>query len=436
MNKTCILVIFCFLTGWTIKAQTTIEYCQTRARENYPLIRQHGLIEKTAAYTTQNARRGYLPQFSIFGRASYQSDVPTLPKELTEIATLLSSIPGMPDWGIPENGRLMNKDQYNIGASATQLIWDGGAIAARQAISGALLEVETSVVEVELYKLNNQVNELFFGILLLERQLAQQDLYSHELQSSYNQVKAYVDNGLANESDLDLIQAMQYANEQNKIKAKGMCRAFRDMLSLLMGEDAGELQLPDMDTQSFIPAKEVYRPELALFDKRNLLYDSEKKAVGASYMPHISLFAHAGYGNPNLSLIYNKWDTYFIGGLSLGWNFGSLYTRGNQLRTIELRKQRNEVERSAFLFNVDLQMTQGSNEIQQKRDLLVYDSKIVDLRSRLKEAARVKAENGVMSVEEWMREVDAEEIARQNEIIHKIDLLLSIYHYKYISNNN
>lgn len=45
--------------------QITLEECQRKTRENYPLVRQYGLIEKTKEYNLANASKGYLPQFTL-----------------------------------------------------------------------------------------------------------------------------------------------------------------------------------------------------------------------------------------------------------------------------------------------------------------------------------------------------------------------------------
>lgn len=39
--------------------QITLEECQRKTRENYPLVRQYGLIEKTKEYNLANASKGY-----------------------------------------------------------------------------------------------------------------------------------------------------------------------------------------------------------------------------------------------------------------------------------------------------------------------------------------------------------------------------------------
>src|SRR5215217_7994899 len=70
-------VLICYKS----KAQNslTIEECYTLARQQYPAIRQLGLIQQSKQYAVENAAKGYLPQLTISGQASYQSDVTQIP---------------------------------------------------------------------------------------------------------------------------------------------------------------------------------------------------------------------------------------------------------------------------------------------------------------------------------------------------------------------
>ena len=108
--------------------QLTVEQCQDMARENYPLVRQYGLVERTARYNLANASKGYLPQVSLSGKASYQSEVTQIPIE----------IPGV-DVGA-------RKDQYQIMAELDQTIWDGGSIRSQRKQAKAQAEVDRKSV--------------------------------------------------------------------------------------------------------------------------------------------------------------------------------------------------------------------------------------------------------------------------------------------------
>ena len=149
--------------------RTNLDECQAKARANYPLVKQYGLIEQTAQYNISNANKGYLPQLTLSAKGTYQSQVTKLPITIPNVT-------------IPE----LSKDQYQAVVEANQVIWDGGNISAQKKITNANTEVEKKKLEVDLYTLNDRVNQLYFGILLLNEQLRQNDILQNELQTKWN----------------------------------------------------------------------------------------------------------------------------------------------------------------------------------------------------------------------------------------------------------
>jgi hypothetical protein len=55
------LIAISYTSGQTI----TLDKCLEMAKQNYPLIKQYTLIEKTKEYSIANAQKGYLPQFNV-----------------------------------------------------------------------------------------------------------------------------------------------------------------------------------------------------------------------------------------------------------------------------------------------------------------------------------------------------------------------------------
>ena len=106
--KRMILSLSFLLAVSCMYGQITLEECRQKTQDNYPLVRQYGLIEKTKEYNLNNASKGYLPQFALSAKASYQSDVTELPVK----------IPGIDIKGQP-------KDQYQVMLELKQNIWDG-----------------------------------------------------------------------------------------------------------------------------------------------------------------------------------------------------------------------------------------------------------------------------------------------------------------------
>lgn len=152
-------------------------------------------------------------------------------------------------------------------------------------------------------------------------------------------------------------------------------------------------------------------------------------------MPKLVLFLTGGYGKPALNMLNNDFSAYYIGGIRLSWNFGSLYTQKNDRKLIETNQDNIATSRETFLFNTSLETSQEQNEINKNKDLLKYDDDIVILRNNVKRATEAKVANGTSTVIDLMRDVNAEDLAKQDRIQHEIELLQAIYNLKYTTNN-
>lgn len=223
MKKLFILASFLLIlpTAMLRAQELTLEECQQQAREHYPLIKRYGLIEKTKEYNISNANKGYLPQLSLSAKASYQSEVTEIPFDLP---------------GIDIRG--MRKDQYQAMLQLDQVVWDGGNIHAQKTVTRAASEADKQKLEVDMYAINERVNQLFFGILLLEEQLNQNQSMQEELQRNYDNVKAYMANGIANQADLDAVKVEQLNTIQQRHALEASHRAYCDMLQTMMNHRA------------------------------------------------------------------------------------------------------------------------------------------------------------------------------------------------------
>lgn len=404
------------LMSYSGYAQLSIEECYKKAEANYPLIKQYGLIEKSKDYNLSNVGKGYLPQVQLSAKATYQSEVTEIPVD----------IPGI---------KGMKKDQYNATIDVNQIIWDGGSIKARKEYLKTEAEINKKNIEVNIYSIRERVNQLFLGILLQNEMLRQNGLYAEELQRNYNQVSAYKQNGIANQADLDAIEVEQMKNSQNRASLYHSRKAYAQMLSVLIGEEISETtELVKPDAELLI-LSENRRPELALYDAQYQNLDVQRKEINSSLMPKFSAFVTGGYGRPGLNMLESKFSAYYIGGVSLSWNLSSFYTRKSKLDNIEANRGMIDSQRETFLFNNRLDKVQNDNEVSKIKELLNLDDKIIGLRGSVKKSAEAKVVNGTLSVLELMKEVNAEQQAIQDKIVHEIELLQVIYKLKYITNN-
>lgn len=414
-----LLLALLFFSLLEARAQTvTLEECQTMARENYPAISRFSIIEQSKNYTLANANKAYLPQLSLEAKATYQSDVITIPLD-------------MPGLEIP----VPDKDQYQIVVQANQIIWDGGKIAAKKEMIEAGAVVEEKTLETELYSLRERVNQLYFGILLVQEQLKQQVVMEEELQRNHDIVESYVENGIANQADLSTVKIEMLKAGQQRIQMESAHTAYLQMLSILIGNKISketEFVKPSVsnDNSSVI----IKRPELELFSAQEATIDAQTNELKSTIMPAIGAFVQGGYGKPGLNMLQNEFDAFFLGGVKLSWNFGSLYTYKNSVRSNELKKLNIDTQRDTFTHNLNMQISQQQNEIEKYRKTMKDDEEIIRLQQQIKDAAEAKVENGAMTVSDMLKELTALEMAKQAKLLHEIQHINSIYTLKNTTN--
>ena len=405
----------------TSSSTFTLDECQRLAWDNYPLVRQYGLIEKAREYDVANAGKGYLPQFTLSGKVTYQSDVTELPFDLPEIGHI----------GLP-------KDQYQIAVELQQTLWDGGDIRSRKRLTQAASEVETSRQDVDMYALRNRVNEIYFGILLLDEQLKQNQLLQEDLTRTYNQVAAYMENGIANQSDLDAVSVEQLNTRQQRIALETSRTAYVRMLSAFIGKEIGEgasLQKPDVaERTSSVSLLHNNRPELLWLDAQSEQLNVQEQSLKTRYMPRFGLFVQGAYGNPGLNMLEDDFSAWYMAGIRMSWNFGSLYTLKNDRRNLDVRRRQVETQRDVFLFNTRLEATQQDAAVVSMRRQMVDDEEIIRLRHSIRKAAEAKVENGTMTVTDLLTEIPRENLARQTKAQHEVQLLMNIYRLKHTLN--
>ena len=416
-----LIIILTTPLSFKLQAQQTeklsIEDVYQLARKNYPLIKQQDLIAKTKDYSVSNAAKGYLPVFSMNGQATYQSAVTNFPFQ----------VPGIK---IPQ----FSKDQYKFYAEADQVIYDGGVITNQQQTAEANEVVQQQNLEVQLYALYDRVNQLFFGALLEDEQLKQNDLLQQDIQNGIDKAQAQVANGVAYRSSVDELSAQLLQSRQSRVELTATKKAYLDMLGLFINAKLDDSTILEKPAAPHL-TDSITRPELLAFDYQKKIYDLQDKLLHDQLKPKISFFAQGGYGRPGLNLLSNDFSFYYVGGLRLSWNFGSLYTLKNQQHLLDINKNSQDIQKETFLFNTKISQLQQNENVQKYDSLLDKDNAIIDLRASVKKAAYAQLENGVLSAHDYITQVNAEDQARQTKILHEMQLLQAQYSYQNIVGN-
>ena len=413
--KRLLFFIVIFLTILPVRSQEiTLAACQEQARANFPLTRQQGLIDQVTKNTIEALMAQYFPQFRLSGQASYQSDVTKIDLNMPD---------GFPKIDIPTP----EKDQYKLYLDVSQTIFGGGSLGVQQQFTKAEAEVNKQRIEVELYKLRDKINQVYFGILLADEQQKQTDILKNDLNTALEKVKVMVKNGVSLETNQFNLEAELITINQNIKNIELGRSALLEILGKLIGKKLGkEIQLTK--PSSIQLKSDIVRPELTLIDLQKNTLSLQNLQLAAQNVPEISLFLQGGWGKPALNLFSTKFEPYYLGGVRLQWNISRLYTILRERRIIETRLKMYDVEKDMFTMNNDIEQTQQLSKINQLNLSLKSDDELIALRSKIKQTSQVQLENGVITSADFIRDANAENQARQKKALHEMQLILEQYH--------
>ena len=406
----------------------TLDECQQAAEKNYPLIQQYGLIEKTTRLTIVNIQKGWLPQVSAQAQATYQSDVTAWPNEMK---TMMSGM------GIDMQG--LTKDQYRVGIDVQQTIYDGGVIDSQKRIAREQGKVQTAQNEVNIYHISKRVNEMYFGLLLIDEQIKLNNDLQTMLAGNENKLESMTKRGTAAESDLQSVKAERLNAVQKATELASQKQMLQRMLSTFCGMEVTEVRKPQVKADGGGVMAENRRPEAKALDAQLSVLNAQEKALNAALMPKVGVFAQGFYGYPGMNMfedmMRHKWSCNGIIGARITWNIGALYTRKNDKAKLQLQRNMTENSREVFLFNNYLDQIQQNEDIARYQKLMAQDGEIISLRQAVRKAAESKLAHGIIDVNDLVREINQENAACVQQSVHEIEMLKEIYDNKYTTNN-
>ena len=399
----------------------TLEECQRAAEQNFPLIRQYRLIEKTTDLNVANIQKGWLPQVSASAQATLQSDVPAFPDEFQKLYQQM---------GITMEG--LERDQYRVGIDVQQTVYDAGSIKSQKEIARRQGELQSRQNEVTMYNVRRRVNEMYFSLLLVDEQIQLNADLQTVLEGNEKKLAAMLKGGTASESDWQNVKAERLNVVQKMTGLKSQRTALVRMLSTFCAMEVNRLVKPEIpeNTSSTVNL----RPELKTIDAQLRLADAKEKALDATLMPRLGVFAQGYYGYPGYNMFEDmtgrklSWNG--IIGARLTWNIGALYSRKNDKAKLQAERETAEANRERFLLDNKMEQIQQNENISRYRQLMIDDEEIISLRSSIRKAAESKLAHGIIDVNDLVREINSENKARVEQCIHEIEMLKEIYNLK------
>lgn len=382
------------------------------------MVRAAGLAEEAKAYNLANAARGWLPTLQAEGKAQVQSDVTSLPFDLSKL--------GISGLQTPK----MSRDQYALSLSIQQPIYEGGRIKAAKQLAEAGAGVAQAAAEVNLYALREQVNQTYFGLLLIREQLRLNALLQDNIRRSLSQTEAMIRSGIAYDTDRDILSVALLQAEQAADGYKATGRAYAAVLSALTGlaiADTTALTLPPEPATARFNAPMFRRPELACYDARLEEVKMNRQMLDSHLRPSLGLFAQGGYGRPGLNMLKDKFALYGLVGLRLTWSISPYYTRKADLGNLRVAEEQIQMERDAFTYRQRTDLARETEEINRYKALSAKDAEIITLRERIRQSGEARYRAGTLSGTDLTRYLNDEQQARLDRAYHDLQGLLAQY---------
>lgn len=387
----------------------TLDSCQYWAAQNHPLSKQNDLIEQTRQLTIDHLASRTLPQVLLSAQATYQSDVTRLPLDLPGI-----DIPQVP------------YDQYIGSVEVTQPLNQFGLRRAEVEKSHVLHDIQKKELDVSLHTLRQRVNDIYFGILLLNAQIKQHQISGEDLKENIDGLIHAYEHGTTLYSHVEQLKAEALRLEQLIYATQAQQRHLISILSRLTNRKLSpdmRFLSPSIPTISTTPQ----RAELDLYQLRKKEIDQSIQIFRKQINPQFNLFIRGGYGRPTLNFLDDAFGPYYVAGIRATWNLSSRYFYSQKLQLWDVQKRIIDTHTETFLLNQQLEILQYDEEIERYITLIAMDEEIIKLRSAIRQMASEQLQRGIITPLDYTSVLREEERARQSRSLNEIKLLQAHY---------
>lgn len=401
--------------GQTPWRQVTLDSCLYHGNKNFPLLRQKWLLEESGQYQVDNIHRMLWPQISVQGQATLQSEVTGIPITL-------------PNVEIP----VLSKDQYRIYGEVNQSITDFFTV--DDAVDGARqqLKIDQEKWNLESFKWEEKIMDLFFQIALLQSQETQLDIMKKDIEVGMKKMINAVENGIATESSLDQLRAELIKADQKSIEIAHAKTGLMSAMSVWIGKPIAS------DANWVLPANitsssTATRPEIRILEEQQKMTDIQWGITHNKKLPRLGAYVQLGAGRPGLNMLSNNFDTYWIGGLRLQWNLSTWYTLGREKKILQVQRNLLDAQKD----NISRQFEASEVMLRAEKDrylaLVAKDNEFLDLRLKIQNTAATQLEEGIATANDFLNYVNQTDLARQNLATHQLQLLKLEYQNLYLS---
>lgn len=418
MRETIIVLLSSLAVQSIIAQQFELEGCIAQVELNYPLLKQKNIEKEINTISNKLNATSWLPQISLNGQASYQSDVTSI------------DIPGF-------SIETLDKDQYKAYADIRQTLYDGGITKLKRDLQNLNSQMNDVMVDIEMH--NNviqQAQKYFFNALIAQENIKILVSSKEDINARIKVQETGVEYGTVKQSQVDILKVELLKIDQKIVETKTVKKASLDVVSLLAGMLISEKVTLITPIEYFSDTIDFdERLEFTSYKLQKSALDKSTKLVNADIIPKANLFGQAGYGRPGFNLLSNDFDTYYIVGARISWDFSGLYRYRKNKKLNELSKNSIDVQKDVFETNLETQRTTLEEEINKLEEMIEMDKNILVLRQRILKVAGVELDNGISTATDYLIEKNAETQAQQALSVHQIQKIATAYEIKLLTGN-
>lgn len=408
-----VLIAFCVVP---LQSQDTLQFraCLEAAAGHAPRLLDRELIDAQGKLKLENAKRTWYPGLELNGKATYQSDVISFQVDQ----------PGF-SFDFPE----MPNEQFGLNLDLSQVLYDGGHSRSSRAYETASTAVALQQVQVDLHALKQQVTGIYFSALMLQANRKNLVVALDNLTAREKVLQSAVENGVAEEADLKVIQVEMLKTLQSISELDARRKGALHALSVYMGQELNETALLEKPVLEMTGSDTLQRPELSYFRRSAELLDAGKELQQVKRRPRLVAFGQAGVGMPGYNMLNDQVDTYYMAGARVQWNIWDWNVVNRERQILEKQQQVLEHAQETFSIQVRAGIENELARMEHYRDAMALDDKMLQMRMEITAAAVSKVDNGVISTTEYLQVLNEEQLTRIARTGHHIRLLQSMANY-------
>lgn len=387
-----------------------------KAERNYPATSQKDLTKALGKENEKILDLGLYPQLNVSGQATYQSEVTKF------------DAPGITGFPTQKN------DNYNIGLDLRFPLTEFSVVNSKKRLEQTRTALSVSQLDVDLQRIHERVTNAFGNVLLQQENKKILLLRIADLEAQLKKVSIGVANGSVLKSNQLVFESEILTAQQRISDIDATILSLTKELSILTGSvinPDGNFQIPATDTL----AKLINRPELKAFQLQTEVLDLQKEVLKKENKPKLFVFGQGFYGRPGYNFLNTDLRVYGIGGVGISWNINNSVIQKNREKSININKDIVGKQQETFNLNLQTTLAQKETEINKYQTIISNDEAIVSKRKEIMKAVSSQLENGAITSTEYLTELNAQNSAELNLVLHKVQQAIAKAQYNIITGN-